>query len=141
MSSEPAKNRSEQSWSSQDELFQVALDNHVLHRAHSDLEQVSVRRVGEVSVDLLLGVPAQRAELVEEVLAGRLVIIFGPVVVGESVLGDGAVWELLPEEIHLVEEEDHGRFREPVRVGDGLPEHQGLVHLVLQLTISSQHFN
>lgn len=121
---------------SQDELLQVALDYHVLYRAHGNLEQVGVGRIGKVAINLLFGVPVQRPEFVHEVFAGLLPIIDGALVVDKAVAGNGTYRDLLLEEIHLVEEEDEGRFGEPVRVGDGLPQHQGFVHLVLPVAVS-----
>lgn len=79
---------------SQYQLLQVALDNHVLNRAHRDLEQVGVGRVGKVSVYFFFGIPAQGAELIEEVLARRLVIVRRAVVIGKAVFSDGAFGQL-----------------------------------------------
>lgn len=103
---------------SQHELVEVALDDHVLNGIHGDLEQVGVGGVCEVAVDLLLRVAVQGAELVEEVLGGGFGVGGVADEVGEAVLGDGVVFDLGLEEIHLVEEEDQGRAREPLRVGD-----------------------
>src|SRR5687767_14991709 len=84
-----------------------------------------------MSVNFLLRVPVEGTELVEEVLACGSVVIGGAMVIGKAMLGDRAARELLAEKIHLVQEQNEGRFGEPVRVGDRLPQHQRLVHLVL----------
>ena len=39
---------------------------------------------------------------------------------------------LFLEKVDLVEEENEGGVLEPVRVGDGFPEHEGFLHLVLE---------
>lgn len=91
---------------SQNELVQVALNDHVLNRRHGDFEEVRVSRVGEVSIDLLLGVSVERSELVHEVFADLLPIRLVAGVVDKSVLVDRAKGKLFLEEIHLVEEED-----------------------------------
>lgn len=100
------------------ELLQVALNNHVLHRGHGDFEKICVGGVGKVAINLLLRVPVQRLELVQEVLASGLVVILGAMVIGEAVVGDGALGQLLLEQVHLVEEQDQGRLGEPMRIGD-----------------------
>lgn len=84
-----------------------------------------------MAVYLLIRIPVERSELVHEVLARLLVVIGRAMVVGEAVLCYWAPRKLLLEEIGLVEEDDEGRFGEPVGIGDRLPEHEGLVHLVL----------
>lgn len=40
------------------------------------------------------------------------------------------------EEVHLVEEEDEGGGLEPVRVGDRFPQHEGFLHLILQIMLA-----
>lgn len=70
---------------SQDQLLQVPLYNHVLHRRHSDLQQVRICCVREVPVDFLLGIPIQRLEFVHEVLASLLMVLGGTAVVGEAI--------------------------------------------------------
>lgn len=115
----------------QDKLFEVPLDNHVLYGTHCNLEEIGIGRVCEVSIDLLVRIPVQRAELVHKVLAGLLGIVRGAMIISEAVVRYRASGQLLLEEIDLVEEKNQGRLGEPVRVGDRLPEHEGLVHLVL----------
>ena len=51
-------------------------------------------------------------------------------VVGE-VFGDGTSGEFGAKEVHLVEEQDQGGSGEPLRVGNGLEQHQCLLHLIL----------
>ena len=121
---------------SQDELVQVPLDDHVLHGVHGDLEQVRIGGVCEVAVDLLLRVAVERAELVEEVLGGRLPVGGVAGEVGEAVLGDRVRLDLRLEQVHLVEEEDERRAREPLRVRDRFPQHQSFLHLVLDGGVS-----
>lgn len=41
---------------SQYQLLQIALNDHVLHRAHRNFEQVRIRSIREMSVDLFLGI-------------------------------------------------------------------------------------
>ena len=115
----------------QDKLLQVPLDDHILYGTHCDLEQVCICGIREMAVDLLFRVAVERAKLVHEVLAGLHPVIRGAVVVGEAVVGDRALCQLLLEQIHLVEEKNERRFGEPMRVGNRLPEHERLVHLVL----------
>ena len=116
---------------SQYQLLQVALDNHILHRAHRNLQEVRISGIREMPINFLLGVSVQCPELVHEVFAGLLPVVCGALVVHEAVRGDGTDCDLFFEQVHLVEEEDKGRLGEPMRVGNGFPEHQRLVHLVL----------
>lgn len=115
----------------QDKLFQVPLDNHVLHGTHGDLQKIGIGRVCEMPINLLVRIPVQRAELVHEVLAGLLGIVRGTMIISETVIRYRASGQLLLEKVDLVEEQNQGRFCEPVRVGDRFPEHEGFVHLVL----------
>lgn len=85
-----------------------------------------------MAVDLLLGVSVEGSELVHEVLARLLVIVWRALVVDEAMRRYRARCDLLAEEIHLVEEEDEGGFGEPMRIRDGFPQHQCFVHLILQ---------
>lgn len=115
----------------QHELVQIPLNNHILHTLHRNLQQVGVRCVGEVAIDLLVWVAVEGAELVHEVLAGRLPVAWVALEIWETVLGDWVSADLLLEKIHLVEEENEGRVGEPLRVSDGLPKHERFLHLVL----------
>lgn len=115
----------------QDKLFEVPLDDHVLYGTHGDLQKIGIGRVCEMPIDLFFRIPVQRAKLVHEVLAGLLSIVWGTMIISEAVVRYRAPRQLLLEKVDLVEEQNQGRLGEPVRVGDRLPEHQGLVHLVL----------
>lgn len=59
-----------------------------------------------MAINLLLGVSVQSLELVQEVLARRLIIVLRSVVIGEPVIRNRALGELLLEQIHLIQEED-----------------------------------
>lgn len=95
---------------SQDEVLEIPLDDHVLHGAHCDFQEVCVGGVGEVAVDLLVGVAVEGAELVHEVFADLLRVVGRADVVGEAVGRDGAVRQLFAEQVHLVQEEDERRL-------------------------------
>lgn len=123
---------------SQNELLQIALYDHVLDRSHCDLEEVRIGGIREMTVDLLLWIPVQSTELVHEVFAGLLPVIWRTVVVCEAVLCDRVSRQLLLEEIHFVEEKDQGRLGEPMGVGNRFPEHQRLVHLILEILLARQ---
>jgi len=90
----------------QDKLLEIPLDDHILHGTHCDLEEVGIGGVGEVSVYLLLRVTVQRSELVHEVLAGLLPVVWRSMIIGKPVRCDRALRQLLLEQIHFVEEED-----------------------------------
>lgn len=77
------------------------LDKHVLHRAHSNLDQVGVRCVRKVTVDLFRRISTLCAEDVEKILASGIVIVLRPAVV-ESIIGNGATRELIHKQIHLI---------------------------------------
>lgn len=70
----------------ENQLLQITLNNHVLDGAHSNGEQVRVRGICKVAINFTVGISAQRAKFVEEVLAGGSIIILRPMVVGEAVL-------------------------------------------------------
>ena len=84
-----------------------------------------------MAVDFLLRVSVESSELVQEVFAGSLVIVLGSVVIGKTVVADGALGEFLAEKVHFVKEEDEGGLGEPMRIGNGFPQHQCFVHLIL----------
>lgn len=117
------------------ELIKIALDDHILHRGHGDLEQVGVGGIGEVAVDFLLWVAVQGAELVHEVLGYLLPVCRVANEICEAVLLHGGVWKLLLEQIHLVEEKNQRRPGEPLRVGNRLPQHERFLHLVTILIL------
>ena len=85
-----------------------------------------------MAVDLAALRAIERNELVTEVFARFLPRGGIPAKVGKAVFGDRGDGDFGFEEIHFVEEEDEGRVLEPVRVGDGFPEHEGFLHLVLE---------
>jgi hypothetical protein len=92
----------------QDQLVEVTLDNHVLYGAHGDFEEIGIGCVGEVPVNLLVGVAVQGAELVHEEFARAFPVGGVAVIVGEAMLADRAVGKLGFKEIHFIEEEDEG---------------------------------
>jgi len=87
-------------------LLQVPLDDHVLNGTHCNLEKVRVGGISKVAINLLLRIPVQCPELVHEVFACQLPVVWRPMVVGEAMIRYRAPFELLFEEIHFVEEED-----------------------------------
>ena len=70
---------------SQYQLLQVALDYHILHRAHRDLQEVRIGGIREMPVNFLLWVAVQCPKLVHEVFAGLLPVIRRALVVNEAV--------------------------------------------------------
>ena len=89
-----------------------------------------------MSVDLLALVLVEVDEAVQDVVAGRSVVV-AALVVGEVVLhrADG---QLLLEAINLVQEENDGRLDEPPRVANGVEKCQSLLHAVDRLVLKEQ---
>lgn len=79
------------------QLLQVALNDHILHGAHGDFQQIRVGGIREVAIDLLFWIPVQGPEFIHKVLARLLVVRWGSVVICESMVGNGAFGELLLE--------------------------------------------
>lgn len=72
-------------------------------------------------------------EFIEEVLAGRLIIVAGAMVIYKAISAKRVGRQLLNEQVHFVQEQDDGRIFEPPRVNNRLPQHQSLIHLVLHM--------
>jgi len=105
---------------SQHQTVQIPLHNHILHTLHRLIQQISIRRVGEVDVNLFARVADQVPELAaEELGAGVDVAGVGGEVREVGGDGGGSREEFLAEEVHFVEEEDEGGFLEVFAVGDG----------------------
>ena len=111
---------------SQYQLLQVALDNHILHRAHRNLQEVCISGIREMPVDFLLGIAVQRPEFIHEIFAGLFPVIGRTLVVHEAVRSDGADCYLFLEQVHLVEEENEVDVNEEFVGANGFPEVDGV---------------
>lgn len=114
----------------------VALEKLTIDGSHDEADLGGIGCAGEVSVDLLGLVLVQADETVQDVVAGRSVVV-ATLVVGEVVL-HGADRQLLLEAIDLVQEQDNRRLDEPPRVADGVEQGQGLLHSVDCLIFEQQ---
>lgn len=103
---------------------------------HDEADLSCVGSAGEMCVDLFRLVLVQADESVQDVVAGRRVVV-AALVVGEVVL-HWADWELLLESIDFVEEQDDGCLDEPPRVADRVEQREGLLHTVDGLVLEEQ---
>lgn len=114
------------------QAVEILLDNRILDALHRNLQQIRIRRVCEVDVNLSPFRPIEPPKPGREVFGRGVQVIVGGFVVRE-VVPDGLFGEFLAEKIDLVEEEDDGRSSEPGKGDDGFEEDEGFLHLILAL--------
>ncbi len=106
----------------QHELFEVVVQDGVLHVAKDQANVLRVNGGGEVVVEGLLQlVSALVPETIHQELLHILQAVRLPCVLGEVVL-DGHRFDLLLQQVCLVEEEDDGHVAEDAVVDDGLED-------------------
>lgn len=88
-------------------------------------------------IDLSSWASVQSNELVHKVFACLLRICAITLKICEPEFRDGAESNLLLKQIHLVKEQDQGWVLEPMRISNGLPEHQRFLHLILDWVLAS----
>lgn len=110
--------------------MQVLLDYHVLHRIHCRLQKSRIRSIRVMDIDLAVRYPVNTTESISKVPGGRIEIRTRTSEVRE-VFGYRRNLQFPPEQIDLVQEENDWFPLEPFTICQGLEEHHGFVHLVL----------
>lgn len=89
-----------------------------MHRCHCDFEEICIRRIGEVRVDLSAWTPVQSHEFIHEISACLFPVGGIALEIGKAAFGDWNRSDFRLEEIHLVQEKNQCRVFEPMRVSN-----------------------
>jgi len=107
-----------------------------IYCSHDEADLSCVGGTGEVGVDLLCLMLVEADKAVEDVVAGKSIVV-AAFVVREVVL-HRAHWEFLLESINLVQEQDDRCLDEPSGIADGVEQSKGLLHTVDSLVFKKQ---
>jgi hypothetical protein len=109
----------------QHDVFQVLLQDRVLHSMKHEADVLGVYGGGEVVEQGLAAVPALPVEALHQVALDVLQPVRVALEIWEVLLNAHRL-HLLHQEVHLVEEEDDGDVEEELVVDDGLEDVHGL---------------